>query len=286
VISSDRSIIGRVRDPSTTATTTGARDHARGQAGTRVRGMPTIPATGAADLEPDVAAGAIWDETLEPGEYAAHHLPRGALLRLTDVDGDACAHLLVHNAVQPAERYNPADTVKVQWHAYPTTGSRLLSDLGRALLTIVADTSGRHDVLCSAPSRVAHETKYGEGQVPGPFPNARDRLVVAALKAGLERRDVGPSFTCFKGARVAPDGALALDPGPGPAGAELTLRCELGVHVAIANVPHVLDDRPGGPCTALRITAWRPAEVPGDEDLPPETERARLNTLDWLGGRA
>ena len=275
-----------MHDSSATATTTGARDHARGQAGTRVRGMPTIPATSATDLEPEVAAGAIWDETLEAGEYAAHHLPRGALLRLTDVDGDACAHLLVHNSGQPAERLNPADTVKVQWQAYPTTGSHLLSDLGRSLLTIVADTSGTHDALCSAPNRAAHDAKYGDGVVPGPYPNARDRLVVAALKAGLERRDVGPSFTCFKGARVAPDGALVLDPGPGPAGAAVTLRCDLGVHVAIANVPHVLDDRPDHPCTALRITAWMPDEPVPDGTLTPETERAQLNTLDWLGGRA
>jgi urea carboxylase-associated protein 2 len=247
--------------------------------------MPIIPATSATDLDPAIASGAIWDETLEAGEYAAHHLPRGALLRLTDVDGDACGHLLVHNSAQPAERYNPADTVKVQWQAYPTTGAHLLSDLGRSLLTIVADTSGTHDALCGAPNARAHDAKYGDGVVTGPYPNARDRLVVAALKAGLERRDVGPSFTCFKGARVAPDGAIVLAAEPGPAGAAITLRCDLGVHVAIANVPHVLDDRPDYACTALRITAWMPEEPVADGTLSPETERAQLNTLDWLGGR-
>jgi uncharacterized protein len=270
-----------------TATTAGARDHARSQAGTRVRGMPTIPATSADDLPPEIAATAIWDETIEPGEYAAHHLPRGALLRLTDLRGDACGHLLVHNARQPAERLNLADTVKVQWQAYPTTGTRLLSDMGRALLTITADTSGHHDALCGAPNRVTHEAKYGDGEVQGPYPNARDRLIVAALKAGLERRDVGPSIAFFKGARVGPDGALALEARPGAPGAEVTLRCELDVHVAIANVPHVLDLRPDYPCTPLRITAWKPIDLTtGVADTPtPETERARLNNLDWLGGR-
>jgi uncharacterized protein len=274
---------------SDTATTFGARDHARSQAGTSVRGMPTIPATDAEDLPAEIVAHAIWDETIEPGEYAAHHLPRGALLRLTDLDGDACGHLIVHNARQPAERLNLADTVKVQWQAYPTAGSRLLSDMGRALLTITEDTSGHHDALCGAPNRVAHEAKYGEGDVTGPFPNARDRLIVAALKAGFERRDVGPSIAFFKGATVGADGALELDPGPGRPGSVVTLRCELDVHVAVANVPHVLDLRPGYPCTPLRLTAWLPTGpsegLHSDDPPTPETERARLNNLDWLGGR-
>jgi urea carboxylase-associated protein 2 len=276
---------------SDTATAIGARDHARSQAGTKVRGMPTIPATDALDLPTDAAAHALWAETIEPGEYAAHLLPRGAFLRLTDLEGDACAHMIVHNSRQTAERLNLADTVKVQWNAYPTTGSRLLSDLGRALLTITADTSGHHDALCGAPNLATHVGKYGDGEVTGPYPNARDRLVVAALKAGLERRDVGPSIAFFKGARVGPDGGFEFGSEPGTPGAEVILRCELDVHVAIANVPHTLDSRPDYPCTPLRITAWRPDEaeldlgLEPDDATSPEMQRAALNNRDWLGGR-
>ena len=62
-----------------------------------------------------------------------------------DIDGDACVQLLVHSAQRPAERLNVADTVKVQWQAYPGTGTVLLSDMGRALMTVVDDTSAHHD---------------------------------------------------------------------------------------------------------------------------------------------
>jgi urea carboxylase-associated protein 2 len=271
--------------PSTTATTTGARDHARAQAATRVRAMPTLPASDATALPAGVdAASVVWDEVLDPGEYAAHRLPRGATLQLTDLEGEACAHLLVHNAQQTAERLNPADTVKVQWQAYLTTGSRLLSDMGRALMTILEDSSGRHDALCSAPGRLAHEDKFGDGAVQGPFPNARDRLIVAALKAGLERRDVGPSISFFKGPRVEPDGTLTLDLSDPRPGATVTMRCELDVQVAITNVPHALDRRPAYVCTPVRITAWRPTEPAGHIAESPEMARAMLNNADWLGG--
>ncbi len=271
-----------------TATTHGARDHARAQAGTVVRGMPTIPATTATELPEGVEpAAVVWDEIIEPGEYAAHRLPRGTFVCLTDLDGEACGHVTIHNARQPAERLNLADTVKVQWQAYPTTGSQLLSDMGRALMTITDDTSGHHDALCSAPNAASHVAKYGDGAVEGAYPNARDRLVLAALKAGMERRDVGPSIAFFKGARVAADGTFELDV-DAPPGASVTLRAELDVQIAVANVPHVLDLRPDYVCGPLRITAWVPGPdrdpAPGEADTP-ERRRALLNNADWLGTR-
>jgi urea carboxylase-associated protein 2 len=268
-----------------TATTSGARDHARGQVGTRVRGMPTLPASNAVDLPLGVApADARWDETLDAGEYASHRLPRGAVLRLVDVDGDACAHVVVHHAELLSERLNLADTTKVQWQMYLSGGCVLLSDRGRALMTIVADTSGRHDTICGAPTRADHDCKYGEGRVDGAFPNARDRLIVALAKFGLDRRDLPPSLSLFKGVRVGGDGALHLDPCPGTPGTHVDLRAELDVYISIANVPHVLDLREGYVCTPLRLIAWRTQPVPGPA-VSPEVERAMLNTEDWLLSR-
>lgn len=281
--------------PSGTASPLGARAHARSQAGAAVRAMPTLPASAATDLPPGAdPADMVWDEVIDPGQYATHPLARGTTLRLVDLEGDAAAHVLVHNLLQPVERLCPADTVKVQWQAYLTAGTRLLSDMGRVLLTLTEDTSGRHDALCAPPNRSDHQRKYGDGSVEGPFPNARDRLVLGALKSGLQRRDVGPSITFFKGARVGPDGSLALSLPPAPlAGAQVTLRCEMDVNVVIANVPHVLDDRPGYVCTALRVLAWHGGTGPAGpagwspraEEVGPEVARAHLNTEAWLAGR-
>jgi urea carboxylase-associated protein 2 len=272
----------------TTSTTFGARNHARAQAGTRVLGMPTLPASSATEVPAGVTAGdLIWEEVLEAGEYTAHRLPRGAVLRLTDVAGDACAHLVVHHADLPSERLNLADTTKVQWQMYPTTGSLLLSDRGRVLLAFIGDTSGRHDTICSAPNRKAHAAKYGDGGVEGSFPNARDLLVVALAKFGLERRDLPPSISLFKGVRVAGDGDLKLDPAPAEPGTYVELRAELPVFVSVANVPHVLDSRPNYICTPLRVTAWRGLPTSPDDPrrtVSPEAHRAYLNTDDWRAG--
>jgi urea carboxylase-associated protein 2 len=213
-----------------------------------------------------------------------HRLPRGAAVRLTDLDGDACASVLVFNALHPAERLNVADTVKVQWQAYPGAGTLVLSDMGRALLSITADTSGHHDALCGASNERRNEAKFGTGAVHGPCPNARDRFAVALAKFGLARRDIPPCINFFKGVRVAPSGALEFTGGAG-AGAYVELRAELPVLLAVVNTPHVLDPRSEYTATALRITAWRADPTTRSDPLwtsTPEAERAFLNTEAFL----
>jgi hypothetical protein len=73
----------------------------------------------ASDLPEDVSADdLLWEETIAAGGYATRRLARGTRLRLIDLQGDACASLMLFNAEMPTERLNVADTVKVQWNAY------------------------------------------------------------------------------------------------------------------------------------------------------------------------
>jgi urea carboxylase-associated protein 2 len=261
-----------------TGTLGDARAHARAQAGTTTAPV-TIPSTAATDLPDGVGAGTVvWDEVVEVGGYASRSLPRGAVLRLTDVDGDGCLQLLVHDAANPAERLNVADTVKVQWQAYLGPGALLLSDMGRVLMTLVADTSARHDCICGGSTPAANRARYGDGSPSGPTPAARDLLLLGAMKLGLARADVGPSVTFFKRAEVAADGALHLDGAPAP-GRFVDLRADTPVLVSLANTPHPLDDRAAYTGSSVRVTAWLGAHPDPDpfRTSSPERERAFLN---------
>jgi urea carboxylase-associated protein 2 len=268
-------------DRPSTATTRGARDHARALAGTVVAAMPTMPARSATGLPDGVAADdLLWDEVIAGGGYASAGLPRGARVRLTDVEGDACAGVLLHRRDATAERLNVADTVKVQWQAYLGAGQLLLSDMGRVLAAIMADTSRRHDSFCGTSNRRHNEARYGDGAPDGPCPNGRDHFGVALAKHGLSRRDIAPNLNLFKGVQVAADGTLRLDREPRP-GAYVELRLELPLLVSLVNVPHPLDPRATYTVTPLRVTAWRGQPALSDDPLriaSPEAERAYLNT--------
>ncbi|MFD5872692.1 urea amidolyase associated protein UAAP1 [Streptomyces sp. NPDC060322] len=267
-----------------TATTYGARDHARAQEGARVEAMPTVPA----EEWPGEAPGpVVWAEVVAGGNYTHRVLARGTELRLTDLRGDACAHLLLYADGRPWERLNTADTVKVRWNAYLTEGAQLLSGQGRVLATVVADSSGRHDTLCGTSALARNRERYGAGEPESASPAGRELFKLAALKNGLEPRDLPPSLSLFQGVEVREDGTPDFTGSGGP-GTSLTLRAEQDLTVLIANVPHPLDPRPEYVSTPLEVLAWRAAPTrPGDPlwDATPEGRRAYANTADFLASR-
>jgi urea carboxylase-associated protein 2 len=275
--------------PAGTGTTREAREHARSQAGALAEAMPIVPAASYRHPPANVAASQLtWAETVQGGGYTSKVLARGTTLRLTDRDGDACAHLLVFNADQPWERLNVADTVKVPWQAYLGAGHPLLSDQGRVLATIVADTAGgAHDALCGGSTRAANEARFGDGTARGATPASRELLRMAAMKHDLGPRDLAPGIAFFKGVRVAGDGALAYTGAGGPGG-QVDLRAELPLIVLIANAPHRLDPREQYRCTTLEVLAWRGRPTSMADPLwhsGPELERAFLNTADYAQAR-
>jgi len=261
-----------------------ARDHARSMAGTVVEAMPLLPPA-ADDLPADVPAqDLLWEETIAAGGYATRRLPRGARLRLIDLRGDACASMLLFNADMPTERLNVADTVKVQWNAYLGQGKLLLSDMGRVLMSFLEDSAGTHDSFCGTSNAATNAARYGNGANSGPCPNGRDRFLLGAAKHGLQRRDVHPCVTLFKGAKIEVDGAITPLIGPFPAGRSVVLRAEMDVTLVIANCPHVLDPRERWTVTPLRVSAWRGPVTPEDDvirNATPEGLRAFLNVEDY-----
>ncbi|MDY7103055.1 MAG: DUF1989 domain-containing protein [Actinomycetota bacterium] len=250
-------------------------------AGTVVETMPTLPASSASPLPDGVAPDQmLWHEIVAGGGYTSVLLPRGARLRLVDLDGDACAGVLLHRADRPTERLNVADTVKIQWQAYLSAGQLLLSDMGRVLASIVTDTSEVHDTFSGTTNRAANEARYGDGAIDGPSPSGRDLFALALAKHGLSRRDVAPNVTFFKGIRVGSDGEMVLQPAA-PAGSEVVLRAELPLLATIVNVPHPLDDRPDYTVTPLAVTAWTGEPAPADDPArtaSPEALRCYLNS--------
>ncbi|MBO0677378.1 DUF1989 domain-containing protein [Mycolicibacterium sp. S2-37] len=257
-----------LHDPDTaasaTATTAGARAHARAQHGRSAEHMRHVPASTSPNPIDGVPAGRlVWSETVAPGGYTTAVLARGTRIRLTDPVGDACAHLLLHRADATHERLNVADTVKVPWQAYLTTGHPLLSGFGRVLATVVADTSGAHDALTGTTTRCGNEVRYGCGAPESVSPAGRELLLLGALKHGLGTRDLPPSLSFFQGVRVDADGVIGWR-GSAGAGTAVDLLLHVDAIVLLANTAHPLDPRPEFTCSPLQVHAW-PAG--GDLDL-------------------
>ena len=265
-----------------------ARADARAQGGRVADAMPYLPASSTPYPPPGVEPGTLtWAETVAGGNYTHKVVARGTRIRLTDVTGEACAHVLLYNALEPWERLNVADTVKIPWQAYLTTGHPLLSGDGRVLATIVGDDSGQHDALCGTSTAAANQAKYGDSAPQGPSPSGRELFTLAAAKHGLAPRDLPPSISFFKGVR----GTAGRQPGihrqrrPGQ-GRRAAGR-------ASADRPHRQRAAPGRPAPGvhLRPAAGARVAVGADDtgdprwDATPEAHRAYLNTADYLTAR-
>ena len=95
---------------------------------------------------------AVYRATIGAGEPFLCEVKAGQTLRLLDLEGNQAVDTLFYSAANPRERYDVQRTLRKQNRVYLTTGSVLYSNLGKPMLTISADTCGRHDTLGGARS--------------------------------------------------------------------------------------------------------------------------------------
>src|SRR3977135_3875401 len=109
-------------------------------------------------------------EGLEP--VYAHDIPaerpwsrvvkRGQTLRIVDSEGQQAVDALLYCADATAERYSTQDTLRTQGSAYVELGTRLISNHGRVMARITADTCGRHDSSAGCCSCESNAVRFGE----------------------------------------------------------------------------------------------------------------------------
>ncbi|GAC1305668.1 MAG: urea carboxylase-associated family protein [Vulcanimicrobiaceae bacterium] len=194
---------------------------------------------GGADASDELAPGRILSRaTVAAGWPWSVRLARGQRLRIVNTSGTPGVSALFWNANDPSERYNAGDTVKVQWNARLATGRLLLSDMGRVLVSLVADTSGLHDTLLGGSTRASVAARLGDGaRHPR---NTRENFLLAAAKHGLDKRDIAPCVTFFAGVTTTPDDRFSWHDDPAPAGRYVDLRAAMDVLVVLSNCPHPL----------------------------------------------
>ncbi len=191
-----------------------------------------------------IAPGATWARVLRPGE----------VLRIVDLEGRQAVDFLCYNATNPEERYNAADTMKYAKTLFLTTGHGIYSDLGRRLLTIVADTCGRHDTIGGCCSAESNELRYGVKDTP----SCRASFLRALAPFGLGKKDIVANLNFFMNVPVEPDGTMGIVEGLSKPGDHVDLRAELDVLAVISNCPQTRNPCNGFHPTPIRVVLTAP----------------------------
>jgi urea carboxylase-associated protein 1 len=174
---------------------------------------------------------------------------QGQTLRIVDLEGNQAADILFYNRHDTDEHYSVTDTILHQGGIYLTTGSVLMSSEGRPMLTIVADTCGRHDTLggaCAAESntvRYALHKKY--------MHSCRDNylLAMAALGLGPHQARPGAQHQFLHERAGHRRRRLKFDDGVSGPGKYVELRAEMDLWVLVSNCPQL-----NNPCNAYNPT--------------------------------
>ena len=193
-----------------------------------------------------VASGAPWVGTVRCGQT----------FRIVDLEGNQAVDTLFYNSADSEERYSANDTIVAQNNIYLTTGSRLLSNRGNTLMTIVADTCGRHDTLGGACSAESNTVRYALEKRS--MHSCRDNFLMAITRGygGLTKRDLSSNINFFMNVPVTPEGGLRFADGISAAGRYVEMRAEMDVLVLISNCPQL-----NNPCNAynptpIRLLVW------------------------------
>jgi urea carboxylase-associated protein 1 len=182
-------------------------------------------------------------------------LKAGQKIRIIDLAGQQAVDALFYSLDDVSERYSAQDTLAAQARLggkfYLETGSALLSNEGRKLLTITADTCSFHDTnagACSCESntvRFGHETRFMHA--------CRENFLVELAKYGMGKRDLVSNVNFFMNVPIRPNGELTVDDGVSEPGGYVELRAETDVLVLISNCPQVNNPCNGFTPTPIRI---------------------------------
>jgi uncharacterized protein len=204
-------------------------------------------------------ANAVHDHTVPAGEPYLLAIEKGQTLRLVDVEGNQAIDALFYNRDDGAEHYSATQTMVSQGGIYLTTGSVLMSSEARPMLTIVADTCGRHDTLGGACAAESNQVRYALGKKY--MHSCRDNFLIALQLAdiGLGKRDLAPNVNFFMNVPVTPEGGLKFDDGVSAPGKYVELRAEMALWMLISNCPQLNNPCNGYNPTAAQVLLWNEA---------------------------
>ena len=188
----------------------------------------------------DVPAEAPW----------SHIIRRGQTLRIIDSEGQQAVDALLYCAESPAERYSAQDTLRMQGSAYVGLGTALVSNKGRVMARITADSCGQHDTsagCCSCESnavRFGEQTKYQHA--------CRENFILELSRHGLTKRDIVANLNFFMNVPIDPSGNFTVVDGISAPGNHVDITAEIDVLFVISNCPQI-----NNPCNGFNPTPIR-----------------------------
>lgn len=181
-------------------------------------------------------------------------IAKGDVLRLVDLEGQQAVDFLCYSAANTAERYNAANTIKLNKNIYVGKDTVLWSVRARKMMTVIADTCGMHDTLAGCCSIEIDEVRYNVTNTQSCQSNFEAELA----KYGMGEKDIAANINFFMYVPVDGNGHTAIAEGRSKPGDHVDLRAEMDVLVVISNCPERGNPAAGFEPTPIRAIVYTP----------------------------
>ena len=180
----------------------------------------------------------------------SHIIRRGQTLRIIDSEGQQAVDALLYCAENPAERYSAQDTLRMQRSAYVGLGTALVSNKGRVMARITADSCGQHDTSAGCCSCESNAVRFGEQTR---YQHAcRENFILELSRHGLTKRDIVANLNFFMNVPIDPSGNFTVVDGISAPGNYVDITAEIDVLFVISNCPQI-----NNPCNGFNPTPIR-----------------------------
>jgi urea carboxylase-associated protein 2 len=206
-------------------------------------------------------------------------IQRGQTIQLKALGDNASLSAMFYNSSNVSERFNSADTVKVQWNAFLGKEKVLLSEMGRVLFAITEDsTHGLLDTLGGiSNNRIIKENFEGEATFEscrnGYFKSDRENFLIELGKYGMGKKDMIPALNLFRKVDVKDGSNLFLNETKAKEGDIIELTAHMDILLILSNTPHAMDKGKYNP-SDVEITIFDAVEF-NDEDYVNFSEEAK-----------
>ncbi len=231
----------------------------------------------------------LLDEVLPGGARWSKIIKRGDKLRISTEDGLGSLSAMFYNADNTSERFNSADTVKLQHNAYFCKGRVLYSEQGRVLFSITEDTTGGlFDAIAGISNPRIVKKNFGNGSFEEIrnryYKSDRENFLVELGKYGMGKRDMVQAINFFRRVDVIDGSRLELSAKRADPGSYIELRAEMNVLLVLSNTPHVMEEGEYNPGD-VQLTLHKAAPVTQDDfcmNFSEQSQRAFVNNARYF----
>ena len=196
---------------------------------------------------------AIKARQLRPGEGVAVEVKTGQILQISSVKGKQVADFVAFSLDDRAEYLSTAVTRAKNSSIMLQNGMTLYSNRRNALLELVEDTVGRHDMLFAACDPRRYKDDFGiEGHA-----NCREALTSALSDYGVGYDQIPDPINWFMNVSILQRGELEIRESLAERNDYVLLNALMDVVVAVSACPQDQNDTNGGAPSDILVRIYK-----------------------------